>query len=478
MPWYPYTPIPRHPFDADIDCGGADNTAGYTLVGDFDGDGVQEIAVQISGRGSPQNIFWAMKRADDRFINMNPTGHPLGADIDFTKLDIPTDWGVVGDFDGDGTDELVLHIARPGTEGNDLWAIKRDPASGAWLHMHQTGHPLEADIDCSALDIAVKFAVAGDFDGDGTDELVLALDRPGTEGNDLWAMKRDPASGAWLHMHQTGHPLEADIDCSESDVPTRFAVAGDFDADGTDELVLGIDMGRIQGNSLWAMKRDAGSGAWLHMDAGSYSYDADIELSTSRMPVRALDVGRFSNDERDVLLALPEWAGTLGNDLWAVERITDFPSILTGTGTLFTSNPGAPGPFPAPVTIAVLVASNRRSAKIMSMTPITTTFATPFGMNTAKMTLVRAGVLQIDRANGTANVTVVLNIANSLGPVYELAVPLSTETSLVTPRASGARYNSTSGAIALVGQGTLEGPPPLGGATATLLISGTFSPPW
>jgi hypothetical protein len=41
--------------------------------------------------------------------------------------------------------------------------------------------------------VAAKFAVAGDFDGDGQDEIVIAVDRPGTEGNDLWAMEFDRA---------------------------------------------------------------------------------------------------------------------------------------------------------------------------------------------------------------------------------------------------------------------------------------------
>jgi hypothetical protein len=52
------------------------------------------------------------------------------------------------------------------TASTDSWASDATPS----------GHPFEADIDCSAADIAAKFAVAGDFDGDGQDELVIAVD--------------------------------------------------------------------------------------------------------------------------------------------------------------------------------------------------------------------------------------------------------------------------------------------------------------
>jgi hypothetical protein len=38
------------------------------------------------------------------------------------------------------------------------------------------GHPMEADLDCGGVDFAAKFAVAGDFDGDGRDELAIAPD--------------------------------------------------------------------------------------------------------------------------------------------------------------------------------------------------------------------------------------------------------------------------------------------------------------
>ena len=93
------------------------------------------------------------------------------------------------------------------------------------------GHRFAADINCDEFarieGNGAKFAVVGDFDGDGRDELVVAPDFPGTAGNDLWAMKFDPTARRWVHMSQiAGHPFAADINCDDVPgvVPTRFGV--------------------------------------------------------------------------------------------------------------------------------------------------------------------------------------------------------------------------------------------------------------
>src|SRR5205807_10462911 len=59
-----------------------------------------------------------------------------------------------------------------------------------WL----TGGRLEVDISGSAAD--------------GRCEVVIGLDRPGTEGNDIWAMKWQP--GGWGHMNLSSHSFDAD----------------------------------------------------------------------------------------------------------------------------------------------------------------------------------------------------------------------------------------------------------------------------
>ena len=85
-----------------------------------------------------------------------------------------------------------------------------------WDHLTPIhGHPMEADIDCSGLQYAAKFIVAGDFDRDGLTELVVAPEAPGSRGNDLWVMKFNVALQLWDHLSPIiNHPMAADIDCS------------------------------------------------------------------------------------------------------------------------------------------------------------------------------------------------------------------------------------------------------------------------
>ena len=50
-----------------------------------------------------------------------------------------------------------------------------------YFHMSPIpGQEFEADFDCSGLELAAKFAVAGDFDGDGRLEIAIAIDAPKT----------------------------------------------------------------------------------------------------------------------------------------------------------------------------------------------------------------------------------------------------------------------------------------------------------
>ncbi|RSM37368.1 hypothetical protein DMB66_59590 [Actinoplanes sp. ATCC 53533] len=80
--------------------------------------------------------------------------------------------------------------------------------------------------------MAAKFAVAGDFDGDGRAEIAIAQDAVGTRGNDFWVMDFDPGTGRWS---------SSSFDASSAAVAAKFAVAGDFDGDGRAEIAVAQD---------------------------------------------------------------------------------------------------------------------------------------------------------------------------------------------------------------------------------------------
>ena len=256
--WTHLSPIAGHAMEADLDCSGLGYWAKFAVAADFDGDGADEVVVAPFASGSAGNDLWVFKfdpiaRTWDHLSLI--AGHPMDADIDCSTLGSPAKLAAVGDFDGDGVPELAIAIQAAASGGNDFWVMKYDAGAQAWTHLSPiAGHPLEADLDCSALGFPGKLTVAGDFDGDGIDELAVAPDAGGTEGNDFWVMKYDQYSQTWFHLTPiAGHAMEADVDCALVPHAARFAVVGDFDGDGEAELAVAPAASGSAGNDFWVM---------------------------------------------------------------------------------------------------------------------------------------------------------------------------------------------------------------------------------
>ena len=338
MSWDHISPIHGHPMGADIDCSGLQYPAKFIVGGDFDSDGLTELVAAPAASGSRGNDLWVMKYniAAATWQHMAPIpNHPMDADIDCSGRQFPAKFIVVADFDGDDADELMIAPDAAGSRGNDLWVMKYVGTfpSGAWQHMAPIpNHAMDADIDCSGLQFAAKFAFAGDFDGDGRAELLVAPNVGGTRGNDLWVMKYVGTfpSGAWQHMAPIpNHAMDADIDCSGLQFAAKFVCVSDFDGDERDELVIAPDAAGSRGNDLWAMKYVGRfpDGTWQHMaPIPNHAMEADIDCSGRRFPAKFLVPGDFDHDDRAELIVAPDAAGSRGNDLWAMKYVGDFPN--------------------------------------------------------------------------------------------------------------------------------------------------------
>jgi hypothetical protein len=372
-------PLPLHPLDADIDCSAEDIKAAWAVSGDFDGDGRAEIAVRPYGMaGTEGNDLWVQRFVPDQpggptahfeAFAMIP-GHWFGASIDCSVLPFEAGLMAAGDFDGDGRDELVIGNQESGSAGNDFWVQKWDPGSGAFYPMDPIfGHPMEASIDCSALNFRAHFLVVGDFDGDGADEIAVAIDRPGTEGNDFWVQKWYPGGFQTMGLIP-GHPLDASIDCSVADRRARFAVSGDFDGDGCDEIAVAVDsrhiyMGRTEGNDFWVQKWDPHGSQFVPLSVIPGHYlDASIDCSAADLSASFAVVGDFDGDRSDELVIFVEDRGSLGNDAWAQKLVAgSFEPFDPIPGPIvFASLDCSPGPVFATMGVAGRFSADERYA--------------------------------------------------------------------------------------------------------------------
>ena len=142
------------------------------------------------------------------------------------------------------------------------------PGSGRWAPLGEPvvdpGYPLYTVLDFSSTpDLRLLGAVAGDFDGDNCDEIAVIprVERASTGTSLLIAdfmPGRDPSdpaiNGRWGYL--------PNLDLSMDVVAAGQVVAGDFDGDGADEVVvLGPDR-------VWLRKYDIAADAWIELPGG------------------------------------------------------------------------------------------------------------------------------------------------------------------------------------------------------------------
>jgi hypothetical protein len=189
-------------------------------LGDLDGDGVLELYAtpsapnKLDGSPQPGEVV--------RFEPAQGEGRSVVADLGTRHAKEI----LVADVDGDGRDELYVSVEA--AEGGSL-ELKRfdadtDPQGGA--------------VVVALADAMCRFLTAGDVDGDGKKELVLAakdsgvwLARPGADPRAEWATESiDPESRGFEHA----------------------ALLTDLDGDGRDELYVANDKAKQLNRYVWA----------------------------------------------------------------------------------------------------------------------------------------------------------------------------------------------------------------------------------
>lgn len=230
----------------DIEILGATGTAraGYALcVGDFDGNGLSDLAVSADGeqplagtRKGAYYIIWGEALAAAGTID-------LATSPDVTRVfgrsdDFPLVCSLsAGDFNGDGRDDLVI--------GTPLYSLG---AGRAYVLLGQLSWPDTVDLQSSPPGLIrlhgapgyewLGFAAcASDFNGDDIDDLVVSA--PATPFGEVYVIV---GGSSLASTYQVGSDLPGTIRIIDNNL-NQYAgsslASADFDRDGNDDLVIG-----------------------------------------------------------------------------------------------------------------------------------------------------------------------------------------------------------------------------------------------
>lgn len=202
-------------------------------VGDFDGDGRQEILVRSPWGIGLLELTSSTTSPTFRPIMMKPNGTRFGGWLLNTADNV---FGPIGDFDGDGRDEILITspwgigiLELNGDTLNTVMLAPNGTRFGGWL-----------------LDTSRNWlGPVGDFDGDGRDEVVISspwglgiLKLSGNNLTTLMLSRNNTRFGGWRL----------------NSFNNRIWGAADFDADNRDEILItspwGIGVLKWDGNRL------------------------------------------------------------------------------------------------------------------------------------------------------------------------------------------------------------------------------------
>ena len=189
-------------------------------IGDLDGDGTPEIYATPS---EPNRLDGTPQHGEVvRYVPATGEGRVVVADLGMRHAKEI----LVDDVDGDGRDELYVSIEA--AEGGSL-EIRR----------YDAGTDPRGGVSIATLgDSMARFLSAGDVEGDGDKEMVLAAKDSG-----LWLLRpgTDPNG-----------PFEVSLIDADSKGFEHAALLADLDGDGADELYVASDEDRELRRYVWS----------------------------------------------------------------------------------------------------------------------------------------------------------------------------------------------------------------------------------
>ena len=195
-----------------------------------------------------------------------------------------------GDVDGDGLDDILVgaHYTNDGgtAAGSAYVVLGKSLGASGTFELAAADHTLVGE---EAEDYAgLRVASAGDVDGDGLDDILVAAYANDTGGNNAGSvyviLGASLAGVSTLDLSAADHRLVGEA--AQDYAGTSIASAGDVDGDGLDDILVGMSGGGggaylIYGKSLGGAQTINLSSADVRI-GGEHSYDqAGVSLASA-----------------------------------------------------------------------------------------------------------------------------------------------------------------------------------------------------
>jgi len=241
-----------------------------TSLGDLDGDGVADLAVGAfldddggSGRGAVWILFLNGDGSVRSQAKISSTRGGFTGVLDDGDL-FGTSLAGLGDLDGDGTPDLAVGARNDDDGGPDRGAVwilflNRDGSVRSHSKISATAGGFAGPLDDSDR-FARGVAFPGDLDGDGTGDLAVGSPRDDDGGSNqsadrgaLWLLylRPDGSVKAEQKISSTSGGFTGILDNGDK-FARALAPLGDFDGNGTMDLVVGAYLDDDGGNARGA----------------------------------------------------------------------------------------------------------------------------------------------------------------------------------------------------------------------------------
>lgn len=305
-----------------------DQSGRAVAAGDVNGDGIDDIVIGAPFADGPDN---GREDAGGADVIYGSAGLPPIIDLAVDQPDVriygadPGDLAgfalEVADFNGDGTDDLMISAFQADGPLND-----RAEAGEVYLVTGSNDLARTIDLAAGEQDVTITGAeaddwlgetvAAGDLNGDGVDDLVLAANFASGPNNE-----RDAAGEIYVILGSNSLPASFDIAADEPDMTVygkdpgdqigHSLATGDVNGDGFDDLLLGA----VSADGPENARRLAGE-AYLVLGGQPLPETVDAAAGEAALLVyapdevdrlgRSVGLGDLDGDGRsDLLLGMP-----------------------------------------------------------------------------------------------------------------------------------------------------------------------------